>query len=101
MLYTSPVPPSSGNAYEPHVIAAAVPDGSPLRGSGGSGGSIPGIVPGTVLQTLQNLVNILGTSSLNFAVIGTVIPLGVLADRSLAARREAQAPGRALGATAP
>lgn len=99
MSYTSPVPPSPfGNAYELHAIAAAVPGGCPLRGSEGG---IPGIVLGTVLQTLQNLVNILGTpSSLNFAVMGTVIPLGVLADRGLAARRRAQAPGRALGAAA-
>lgn len=98
MFYTSPVPLSYGNAYELHAIAAAVLGGCPLRGSEGS---IPGIVLGTVLQTLQNLVNILGTpSSLNFAVMGTVIPLGVLADRGLAARRKAQAHGRALGAAA-
>lgn len=99
MFYTSAVPPSSGNAYELHAIAAAVPGGCPLRGSEGS---IPGIVPDTVPQTLQNLVNILGTpSSLNSAILGTVIPLGVLAGGGLAARRKAQAPGRALGAAAP
>lgn len=98
VFYTSPVPPSPGNAYELHDIAAAGLGGCPLRGSEGS---IPGIVLGTVLQTLQNLVNILGTPfSLNFAVMGTVIPLGVLADRGLAARHKAQAPGRALGAAA-
>jgi len=98
VFYTSPVPPSSGNAYELHAIAAAVLGDCPLRGSEGS---ILGIVLGTVLQTLQNLVNILGTPfSLNFAVMGTVIPLGVLADRGLAARHKAQAPGRALGAAA-
>ncbi len=102
MFYTSPVSPSYGNTYELHAIAAAVLGGCPLRGSEGS---IPGIVLGTVLQTLQNLVNILGTpSSLNFAVMGTVIPLGVLlgvlANGGLAAQRKAQAPGRALGAAA-
>jgi ribose/xylose/arabinose/galactoside ABC-type transport system permease subunit len=37
-----------------------------------------------LLQVLQNLVNILGIpSSLNFAVMGTVILLGVLADQQL------------------
>ena len=39
-------------------------------------------------QELQNLVNLLGIpSSLNFAVMGTVILLGVLADQQLAAYR--------------
>ena len=44
----------------------------------GGEGSILGIVLGTaLLQVLQNLVNILGIpSSLNFAVMGTVILLG-------------------------
>ncbi|MEA2745421.1 MAG: ribose transport system permease protein, partial [Acetobacteraceae bacterium] len=48
------------------------------------------IVLGTaLLQVLQNLVNILGIpSSLNFAVMGTVILLGVLADQQLQRRRE-------------
>ena len=41
-----------------------------------------------MLQVLQNLVNILGIpNSLNFAVMGTVILLGVLADQQLQARR--------------
>ena len=40
---------------------------------------------GTVLlQVLQNLVNLLGIpSSLNFAVMGSVILLGVLADQQI------------------
>ncbi|MEA2774897.1 MAG: ribose transport system permease protein, partial [Acetobacteraceae bacterium] len=56
----------------------------------GGEGSILGIVLGTaLLQVLQNLVNILGIpSSLNFAVMGTVILLGVLADQQLQRRRE-------------
>ena len=51
--------------------------------------SIVGVVLGAVLlQELQNLVNLLGIpSSLNFAVMGTVILLGVLADQQLAAYR--------------
>jgi len=40
-----------------------------------------------LLQILQNLVNLLGIpSSLNFAVMGTVILIGVLADQYLAQR---------------
>jgi ribose transport system permease protein len=48
----------------------------------GGEGSIVGVVLGAVLlQVLQNLVNLLGIpSSLNFAVTGSVILLGVLAD---------------------
>ncbi len=61
-------------------IAAAVLGGCSLRGGQGS---IAGVVLGTVLlQMLQNLVNLLGVpSSLNFAVMGSVILLGVLVDR--------------------
>ena len=37
-----------------------------------------------LLQILQNLVNLLGIpSSLNFAVMGTVILIGVIADQQL------------------
>ena len=88
VFYTNSVSPSSfGNFYELYAIAAAVLGGCSLRGGEGS---ILGIVLGTVLlQVLQNLVNILGIpSSLNFAVMGTVILLGVLADRQFAARRQ-------------
>jgi len=44
---------------------------------------------GTVLlQILQNLANLLGIpSSLNFAVMGSVILLGVLVDQELTRRR--------------
>ena len=54
--------------------------------------SILGVVLGTVLlQVLQNLVNLLGIpSSLNFAVMGGVILLGVIADQELQRRREAR-----------
>ena len=42
-----------------------------------------------LLQVLQNLVNLLGIpSSLNFAVMGAVILLGVLADQQLQRRRQ-------------
>jgi ribose transport system permease protein len=88
VFYTNSVSPSSfGNFYELYAIAAAVLGGCSLRGGEGS---IIGIVLGTaLLQVLQNLVNILGIpSSLNFAVMGTVILLGVLTDQQLQARRK-------------
>jgi ribose transport system permease protein len=87
VFYTNSVSPSSfGNFYELYAIAAAVLGGCSLRGGEGS---IVGIVLGTaLLQVLQNLVNILGIpSSLNFAVMGSVILLGVLADQTLQRRR--------------
>lgn len=80
-FYTNSVSPSShGNSYELYGIAAAVLGGCSLRGGEGS---VVGILLGTaLLQVLQNLVNLLGIpSSLNFAVMGAVILLGVLADQ--------------------
>jgi ribose transport system permease protein len=49
---------------------------------------VMGVVLGTVLlQVLQNLVNLLGIpSSLNFAVMGSVILIGVLADQQISRR---------------
>ena len=88
VFYTESVSPSAhGNFYELYAIAAAVLGGCSLRGGEGS---ILGIVLGTVLlQVLQNLVNMLGIpSSLNFAVMGAVILLGVIADRGLQRRRQ-------------
>jgi len=88
VFYTNSVSPSShGNFYELYAIAAAVLGGCSLRGGEGS---ILGIMLGTVLlQILQNLVNLLGIpSSLNFAVMGSVILLGVLADQELTRRRK-------------
>jgi ribose transport system permease protein len=94
VFYTSSVSPSSfGNFYELYAIAAAVLGGCSLRGGEGS---ILGIVLGTVLlQILQNLVNILGIpSSLNFAVMGSVILLGVIADQQLSRRKQVAALSR-------
>lgn len=87
-MYTRSILPSShGNFYELYAIAAAVLGGFSLRGGEGS---IVGVVLGTILlQVLQNLVNLLGIpSSLNFAVSGSVILIGVLADREFAEYRE-------------
>jgi ribose transport system permease protein len=85
-FYTNSVSPSNhGNFYELYGIAAAVLGGCSLRGGEGS---IIGIIIGTaLLQVLQNLVNLLGIpSSLNFAVMGAVVLLGVLADQILQGR---------------
>lgn len=101
VFYTNSVSPSSfGNFYELYAIAAAVLGGCSLRGGEGS---ILGIVLGTaLLQVLQNLVNILGIpSSLNFAVMGTVILLGVLADQQLQARRKLAAAAASTARAAP
>ena len=80
-FYTNSVSPSNhGNFYELYGIAAAVLGGCSLRGGEGS---IIGILIGTaLLLVLQNLVNLLGIpSSLNFAVMGAVVLIGVLADQ--------------------
>lgn len=89
-FYTNSISPSShGNFFELYGIAAAVLGGCSLRGGEGS---IIGILIGTaLLQVLQNLVNLLGIpSSLNFAVMGGVILIGVIADQVLL-RRTARA----------
>ncbi|MGO4440571.1 ABC transporter permease [Rhizobium sp. RAF56] len=80
-MYTRSISPAShGQFYELYAIAAAVLGGFSLRGGEGS---IVGVLLGTVLlQELQNLVNLLGIpSSLNFAVMGGVILIGVLIDQ--------------------
>jgi ribose transport system permease protein len=80
-FYTNSISPANhGQSYELYAIAAAVLGGCSLRGGEGS---IIGIIIGTaLLQVLQNLVNLLGIpSSLNFAVMGAVIFLGVLVDQ--------------------
>ena len=73
-------PPRTATFYELYAIAAAVLGGFSLRGGEGS---IVGVILGTILlQELQNLVNLLGIpSSLNFAVMGGVILIGVLVDQ--------------------
>jgi ribose transport system permease protein len=86
-FYTNSVSPSShGNFYELYAIAAAVLGGCSLRGGEGS---ILGIVIGTaLLQVLRNLVNLLDIpGSLDFAVMGAVILIGVIADQILTSRR--------------
>jgi ribose transport system permease protein len=100
MYVRSISPASHGNFYELYGIAAAVLGGCSLRGGEGS---IVGIVLGSILlQILQNLVNLLGIpSSLNFAVMGAVILIGVLADqqfKEFRLRRQASRDNEAAGA---
>ena len=86
-FYTNSVSPANhGNAYELYGIAAAVLGGCSLRGGEGS---VVGILIGAaLLQVLRNLVNLLGIpSSLDFAVMGAVILIGVMADQILTERR--------------
>ena len=91
-FYTNSISPSNhGNFYELYGIAAAVLGGCSLRGGEGS---ILGILIGTaLLRVLENLVNLLGIpSSLNFAVMGAVVLVGVLIDQIFQSRgRRAQA----------
>ncbi len=85
-FYSNSISPSThGTYYELYGIAAAVLGGCSLRGGEGS---IIGILLGTaLLQVLQNLVNLLGIpSSLNFAVMGTVILLGTIVDQLVSSR---------------
>jgi ribose transport system permease protein len=96
-MYTRSILPSGhGNFYELYAIAAAVLGGFSLRGGEGS---IIGVVLGTILlQVLQNLVNLLGIpSSLNFAVMGSVILIGVIADQQFASYRQRAATARGRG----
>ena len=86
-FYTNSVSPANhGNAYELYGIAAAVLGGCSLRGGEGS---VVGIIIGAaLLQVLRNLVNLLGIpSSLDFAVMGAVILIGVMADQLFTERR--------------
>ncbi len=95
-MYTRSIHPAShGNFYELYGIAAAVLGGFSLRGGEGS---IVGVVLGVVLlQILQNLVNLLGIpSSLNFAVMGSVILIGVIADTQIANYRSRRRQALAL-----
>jgi ribose transport system permease protein len=85
-------PSSFGNFFELYAIAAAVLGGCSLRGGEGT---ILGVIIGTaVMQTLYNLIVLLKISDrLEFAIIGAVILIGVMADellRRYAAKRRAR-----------
>ena len=90
-FYTNSISPSShGQSYELYGIAAAVLGGCSLRGGEGS---IIGILLGTaLLQVLRNLVNLVTiaghpiSGSLEFAIVGAVILLGVITDELIKRR---------------
>ncbi len=90
--YSDSIAPSShGNFFELYAIAAAVLGGCSLRGGEGS---ILGVVIGTALMvTLKMFINLMKISdTLEFAIIGVVILVGVVADELLkkaVARRQA------------
>ena len=84
-------PAGFGSFYELYAIAAAVLGGYSLRGGEGS---IFGVIIGAaIMQLLYNSIGVLGIqTTLEYAVIGIVILLGVMADeivRRIAARRRA------------
>lgn len=84
-------PVDFGNFYELYAIAAAVLGGCSLRGGEGS---IVGILIGAALmQVLRNMITLVSTrNNVEYAIIGAVILLGVVADelaRRMAARRRA------------
>ncbi|TWU01200.1 ABC transporter permease subunit [Stieleria varia] len=91
-------PSEFGNFYELYAIAAAVLGGCSLRGGEGS---ILGVVIGAaVMRVLYNAISILGISTkLEFAIIGLVILIGVIADvmvKRVVAKRAALADAAAL-----
>jgi ribose transport system permease protein len=89
-------PSDFGNFYELYAIAAAVLGGCSLRGGEGS---IVGVVIGAgVMTVLRNSINMLSIpTQLEFAIIGAVILIGVVADelvkRYAAKRRAARRAG--------
>jgi ribose transport system permease protein len=89
-------PSDFGNFYELYAIAAAVLGGCSLRGGEGT---IFGVVIGAaVMQVLRNSINMLRIpTQLEFAIIGAVILVGVIADelvkRYAAKRRAARRAG--------
>ena len=89
----SVAPSSFGNFFELYAIAAAVLGGCSLRG--GEGGILGAVIGTAVMQTLYNLIVLMKISdTLEFAIIGMVILLGVIADevikRTVARKRATQ-----------
>ena len=84
-------PTAFGNFYELYAIAAAVLGGCSLRGGEGS---ILGVVVGTALmQTLYNAIILLQIpDTLQFAIVGGVILVGVTLDELLHRARNRRRP---------
>jgi len=72
-------PVSCGNFYELYAIAAAVLGGCSLRGGEGT---IVGVIVGAALmQVLRNMITLTTTyTNIEFAIIGAVLLVGVIAD---------------------
>ncbi len=84
--YTNSVQPATtGNAYELYAIAAAVLGGCSMRGGEGT---VLGIVIGaSVMRVMYNGIILVGIPTFyEFAVIGLVILIGVVADASVKRR---------------
>ncbi|MCP5538541.1 MAG: ABC transporter permease [Akkermansiaceae bacterium] len=88
-------PVDAGNFFELFAIAAAVLGGCSLRGGSGT---ILGVIIGTALiQLLRNMITIVFSDiqNMEYAIIGVVLLVGVVADelvrRSAARRRAARA----------
>lgn len=84
-------PVDFGNFYELYAIAAAVLGGCSLRGGEAT---ILGVIIGTALmQVLRNMITLITTrNNIEFAIIGAVILVGVIADelvKRYAVRRRA------------
>jgi len=84
-------PVDFGNFYELYAIAAAVLGGCSLRGGEAT---ILGVIIGTALmQVLRNMITLVTTrNNIEFAIIGAVILIGVIADelvKRYAVRRRA------------
>ncbi|MDH7482215.1 MAG: ABC transporter permease [Armatimonadota bacterium] len=84
--YTNSVQPATtGQAYELYAIAAAVLGGCSMRGGEGT---ILGIIVGaSIMRVMYNGIILVGISTFwEFAVIGTVILIGVVADATVKQR---------------
>lgn len=84
-------PSGHGEFYELYAIAAAVLGGCSLRG--GEGSILGVVIAAAVMRVLNNAINLIDgiDVTLEFAIIGTVILLGVVTDelvRKMAARRK-------------
>ena len=89
-------PAVHGNFYELYAIAAAVLGGCSLRG--GEGSILGAVIGAAVLRVLYNAINILGIpTQLEFAIIGAVILLGVIADELVKRFAVARHTGRPTG----
>ena len=90
--YTNSVQPAStGQAYELYAIAAAVLGGVSMRG--GEGTILGVIVGASIMRVMYNGIILVGISTFwEFAVIGTVILIGVVADATVKQRSVKLAP---------